>query len=409
MVPGLEITMPAGVGIPFAARISFDSYSNSRILSPCVDSNTVDTISQDSTCQEEKAIVSLPKIVLKYSLLIELGTILLKVSIMKKRLLKSSPLHVEITDVDLTPGPFCMSFNFNLEPLKASIGGFGILNPPYLLRNSDDNFTVVAGYRRLLAARELGRSDIVCQILPDDFPPFEALLLNLRDNLVHRHLNSVERGMVLKRLTRFLKKEEILTNFMHILGIPSNKQTLDLFLGLEELEDTIRISVATERLSLRVAGLIRGMSRDDRLSIAGLFICLKWSFNQQWEAIQWITEIASREGCSIKEVLDEGEFTQVLKNHRMNNPQKVKAIVKTLKARRFPSLVEAEGLFKKGLSNLALPSRVRIIPPSFFEGVDYRLEIAFSKGQELRAKLAELSHLPGLESVTDFWKGIAQR
>jgi ParB-like chromosome segregation protein Spo0J len=351
----------------------------------------------------------LPKIVLKYSLLIELRTILLKVSRMEKKLLKSNLLRVEISDVDLTPGPFCMSFNFNLEPLQASINKFGVLNPPYLLKDSDSNFIVVAGYRRLWAVRELGWQDTVCQILPDDFPPFEALLLNLNDNLVHRQLNAIEKGMVLQRLTRFLKRQEIVANFMPMLHLPQSKETLELFLGLEELEETIRISVATERLSLRVAGLMSSMGKDDRLKIKDLFTSLKWSFNQQWEAIQWITETASREGCSIKELLDEGEVTQVLKNDRMNNPQKVKAIVKTLKARRFPSLLEAERLFKKGLSNLALPSRVRIIPPSFFEGIDYRLEIAFSKGQELRAKLAELSHLAGLESVTDFWKGIAQR
>ena len=52
---------------------------------------------------------------------------------MKKKVLKSSLLNVAISDIDLTPGPLCMSFNFNLEPLKASIEKFGIINTPYLL------------------------------------------------------------------------------------------------------------------------------------------------------------------------------------------------------------------------------------------------------------------------------------
>jgi len=299
-----------------------------------------------------------------------------------------------------------MSFNFDLEPLKGSIHRFGVLNPPYLLRNSDSTFTVVAGYQRLLAVREMGWSNIVCQILPDNFPPFEALLLNLYDNLVHRHLNSVEKGMVLKRLTRFLDSEEIVTSFMPILGISSNRQTLELLLGLEELEETIRISVAMERLSLRVAGLMVSLGKDDRLRISDLFTSLKWSFNRQWEVTQWITEIASREGRSIKEIIDEGEILRVLNNERMNNPQKVKSIVKILKARRFPSLLEAEKSFKKGLSDISLPSSVEVIPPPFFEGIDYKLEIVFRKGRELKEKLAVLSHLSALEGVTEFWKGI---
>ena len=302
-----------------------------------------------------------------------------------------------------------MSFNFELEPLKGSIHRFGVLNPPYLLTNPDSTFTVVAGYQRLLAVREMGWSNIVCQVLPDDFPPFEALLLNLHDNLVHRHLNSVEKGMVLKRLTRFLDREEIITSFMPILGITSNKQTLELLLGLEELEATIRISVAMERLSLRVAGLMAGLGRDDRLRINDLFTSLKWSFNRQWEVTQWIKEIASREGRSIKEIIDEGEILRVLNDERRNNPQKVKSIVKILKARRFPYLLEAEKSFKKGLSNMSLPSRVEVIPPPFFEGIDYRLEIVFTKGRELKEKLAVLSHLSALEGVTEFWKATGHR
>jgi len=328
---------------------------------------------------------------------------------MMKKLLKSTPLQVEISDIDLKPGPFCMSFHFSLEPLKASIGKFGVLNPPYLLRNSDSNFIVVAGYRRLLAIRELGWKDIVCHILPDNFPPFRALLLNLNDNIIHRQLNNIEKGMVLKRLTRFFKTEEIVANFMPILGIPSNKQTLELFLSLEELEEAIRISVAMERLSPRVAGLMNSLGKEDRLRINDLFTSLKWSFNRQWETSQWIIEIASREGRSIKEVVDEVEIIEILNNDRMNDPQKVKAIVKILKTRRFPFLLEAEKSFKKGLSKLPLPSGVKIIPPPFFEGIDYKLEIVFRKGEELKGKLEELSHISKLERVTDFWKGMERR
>jgi len=52
---------------------------------------------------------------------------------MEEKLLKSTLLNVDISDIDLTPGPFCMNFNFNLEPLKVSIEKFGVINHPYLL------------------------------------------------------------------------------------------------------------------------------------------------------------------------------------------------------------------------------------------------------------------------------------
>jgi len=326
---------------------------------------------------------------------------------MKRKPLQGSPSQVDISDIDLSPGPFCMSFNFDLEPLKASIDRFGVLNPPYLLRNSDTDthFTVVAGYRRLLAVRELGWSDIVCQVLPDRFPPLEALLLNLHDNLIQRKMNEIEKAMVVQRLTRFVKHEQIITQFMPMLDIPANRQTLNLFLALEELEEPIKASIAVERLSLRIAGLMMSLGTEDRLKINELFTALKWSFNQQWEVIQWIMEIASREGRSIEEVINDREVTEILHSSRISNPQKLKNIVKVLKRRRFPSLMKAETEFRKGISALPLPERVKIIPPPSFEGIDYRVEIVFTKGKDLRDRLEKLSHLPSLDKITDFWKG----
>ena len=325
---------------------------------------------------------------------------------MKKNLLKSSLVNIAISDIDLTPGPFCMSFHFNLEPLKASIEKYGVINPPYLLRIPDNNFLVVAGYGRLIAVKELGWHDIVCHVLPDSFSLFNALLFNLNDNLIHRQFNTIEKGMILQRLTRFVSTEEIVTNFMPILGIPSNKQQLELFLGLDELEERIKISVAIEQLSIRVAGLLRHIDKNDRLKINNLFTSLKWSFNQQWETIQLIKEIASREGCSIKEIINSKDIKEVLHNTTMNKPQKVKAIVKILKFKRFPSLLKAEKLFKKGISNLFLPLGVKIIPPPFFEGTDYKLEVTFRKGEDLKEKLAKLCNVPELKYIPDFWKGI---
>jgi len=323
---------------------------------------------------------------------------------MEKKLLESTPVKVALSEIDLDPGPFCMSFSFSLEQLKASIEQFGVLNPPYLMKDSESHYTVVAGYRRLLAARELGWSDIVCQVLPDRFPPLEALLLNLYDNLIQRKMNEIEKGMVLQRLTRFVEHGQIIKQFMPMLDIPANRQTLRLFLGLEELEEPIRLSIAVQRLSLRVAGLMMSLGTEDRLKINELFTALKWSFNQQWEAIQWIIEIASREGRSIEEVINDREVTEILHSSRMSKPQKLKATVKVLKRRRFPSLMKAENEFRKGISALPLPERVKIIPPPSFEGIDYRLEIVFTKGKELRDRLEKLSHLTGLEKITDFWR-----
>ena len=88
--------------------------------------------------------------------------------------------------------------------------------------------------------------------------------------------------------------------------------------------------------------------------------------------MQWMKEITSREGCSIKEILDSKEIKEVLKSTTLNKPQQVKAIVNILKSRRFPSFLRAKKSYHNGISRLSLPLGVRIIPPPFFEGVEYR-------------------------------------
>jgi ParB-like chromosome segregation protein Spo0J len=316
--------------------------------------------------------------------------------------LQSRPLKVALSDIDLSPGPFCMSFHFSLERLKSSIDRFGVLNPPYLVK--DSAFTVVAGYRRLLAAWELGWRDIGCRIVPDGLPPLDILLFNLHDNLCVRQFNPIEKSMVLTRLARYLTKEEIIRDYMPMLELPSTAHALELYMGLDDLDDAIRVSVAAGRLSMRVAGLMGASSMEDQRGITNLFSSLKWSFNRQWEATLWIMEIASREGRSIGEVVEDARITEVVKNDKMNGPQKVRAIVRVLREMRFPTLMEFERSFVRAVSDLALPSRVRVIPPPFFEGADYKLEIVFSEGKELMETLSRLRNTAGLEEITDFCK-----
>jgi ParB family chromosome partitioning protein len=318
---------------------------------------------------------------------------------------QSTPLEVEISDIDLSPGLFCMSFNFSLKQLKESIERFGLLNAPYVIKDSSDRYTVVAGYRRLLAVRELGWPEVACSVLCSDFPPLEALLLNLYDNIAQRNMNDIEKAMVLERLNKYVTKEALMKDFMPMLGIPANRQYLDILLQMPKLEEQVRISIATHRISLKVADLMMTLNSPDRLKINELFTELKLSFNQQWEVIQWIVESAGREGRTPQEILDDEALAEILHDSIMSNPIKSKTIVKLLRERRFPYLVKAEKEFKKGVSSLSLPKGVRVIPPPFFEEENYRLEIAFSQGKDLKEKVEGLSRLAGLEEITDFWKG----
>ena len=59
--------------------------------------------------------------------------------------------QVNIKDIDDRPGPYCMSFGFDLEPLTESIRRVGLINSPLLVRNGNGELDIVIGYRRIRA------------------------------------------------------------------------------------------------------------------------------------------------------------------------------------------------------------------------------------------------------------------
>ena len=109
-----------------------------------------------------------------------------------------------------------------------------------------------------------------------------------------------------------------------MMGIPANKQTLDIFFRVPKLEEQVRMSIATERISLRVAGFMMTLDSGDRLKVNELFTVLRLSFNQQWEVIQWIVEIASREGRPPKEILEDDAVMDIVDNSEMKESKRKK-------------------------------------------------------------------------------------
>ena len=121
-----------------------------------------------------------------------------------------SPIQIDLGDINEMPGPYTMSFGFDLEPLIRSIENFGLINTPFVTRNPDQGVDVVMGYRRIKALKSLQWTRVPCiDLSQSGLSPLELLLLNLYDNLPTRRFNDVEIGMILTRLTTYLSKKEV--------------------------------------------------------------------------------------------------------------------------------------------------------------------------------------------------------
>lgn len=122
-----------------------------------------------------------------------------------------------------------------LEELMASIKEKGVLQP-ILVRRNGDGYEVVAGERRLRAARALKLSQI--PVIIKDVTDRESLVLALVENMQREGLNPVEEAKGFKRLIDDFgftqdgvaqavgKDRSTITNLMRLLRLPKTVQAL---------------------------------------------------------------------------------------------------------------------------------------------------------------------------------------
>jgi ParB-like chromosome segregation protein Spo0J len=313
--------------------------------------------------------------------------------------------QVDLAEISDQPGPYCMSFRFDLDPLMRSIRKFGLIQRPFIIESENGKKDVVIGFRRILALKSLKWDRAPMKVLAgDELSPSDLLLLSLYDNLSSRSFNDVERGMILKRLKPYFSGEEIRRDYMPLLGLPSNESTRILYEKLEELDMALRTSCANGDLSLKTIKALLEMDPEARHALFQWIKDLKLNFNQQTLLVENTLDISLKEETTVLQVLQEKSLLSIKEDQKLNNPQKAKRTLSYLRSRRFPLLTRSEEAFEKRISGLGLPERVKISHAPFFENPDYRLEILFRDGKVLGETVKNLARINELEGICDPWE-----
>ncbi|MEO0250457.1 MAG: ParB N-terminal domain-containing protein [candidate division WOR-3 bacterium] len=301
------------------------------------------------------------------------------------------------------PGPYCMSFGFDLGSLIHSIERVGLIHPP-LLRAEQGKMEIVTGYRRLMAVKAMNRTTVICRIVTNDvISAIDCLLLNLYDNLATRRLNDVEKGMVLSRLSVWLPEDAIIAQYLPLLGLRPDPRTLRFLLEIDrEAGEEVKRFVAEEGVAWRVLKTLSELETPSRVSLLEAISKLRFNINQQLQFIDYIIDISRIENIPIPSVLSQIGLGSALSD-KANRPQLAKAVLSRLRGRRYPTIVDAEKRFQGAITELNLPEGVRILPPPYFEGEHYRLEVFFREGKDLTSMLQQLSRITGLQRFRNPW------
>ena len=140
-----------------------------------------------------------------------------------------------------------------LQELAQSVGEYGLLNPLTVRRRGAD-YELIAGERRLRAARLAGLTEVPCIVMDVDLQ--QASLIALVENLQRRDLDFVEQARGIAQLIRQFglrqeecarklgKSQSAIANKLRLLRLPE-----DVLLGLRNAALTERHGRALLRLS----------------------------------------------------------------------------------------------------------------------------------------------------------------
>lgn len=151
-----------------------------------------------------------------------------------------------------------------------------------------------------------------------------------------------------------------------------------------------------------------GWQAPDRDALWRLVYSVKPSENHLRDLMDWLEEIALRDGCQIRDILTEKSLVDIETDPRVGRADKFKRIKEKLRRQRFPRLAGIEDDIQKRLKELKVQPEIQLSVPPGLEGG--RLHVQFSAAsydemKKLSDKLAQSVEQNALRKVFELLSG----
>lgn len=312
--------------------------------------------------------------------------------------------NAEIDSIDCKDNTFIYTFPVKIEEITESIKRIGLLNP-VLLFEYDNKYKIISGFKRVLACKLLCFDTISAFVFESDsISELNAFMIAVYDNISIRKLNIIEKSIILNKLKNYhsLKHNEIIKDFMPIIGLEQSEKLLKCYLSLSKIDDDLKEHIVNREVSIKTSSLIASVSKDKMPLISEIIIKLNLGTNKIKELVNLIDEITERDNIDIKKLRSDLNLDRVIKNERMTLSQKWEKIISLLREKRFPMWSKIEKKLLRNISSLSLPKNVNLSYPPYLEGDKLKIEIEFSSSDELKIigqKLIDISKKEELSEI----------
>jgi len=169
----------------------------------------------------------------------------------------------------------------SMSELVASIASLGIIEPIVVRQVDADVFVVVAGERRLAAARLLDLPQVPCVVM--QCSDSEALVISLTENLQRSDLDPIQKACALRRLL----DEFALTQEQIGKRVGMSQSTIAHYLRLLSLPQGVQRLISEGALSVGHGKVLAGMDDEDEAIDAALDCISKNKSVREFEA--WLS------------------------------------------------------------------------------------------------------------------------
>jgi ParB family chromosome partitioning protein len=308
--------------------------------------------------------------------------------------------NIPLQQIDLSDDTFSVNYLPDLQRLRSSIKEIGLIQP-VLLRKKSGRYQIVCGFRRISIMKELGKCEIGSQVFEEkEMDEFQLFSLSLYENLATRGFNLVEKAMALDKLIHRFQTDTdaVIKTFLPSFSLEPNEKILKTYLALAQMEDEIKTYVLKEEVSRSNIRRLSALTPDDRMAVLSLISRLKLGENRLREVLTFLEEIARRNRCKEKDIVQRSEIQDILFQKELTPTQKTERVKKVLLNLRYPNMHQMEKEFEKKRKGLDLPSNISLHHSPFFEGRELRVEFQFETMEEYQSILSALSGLPGKEA-----------
>ena len=309
--------------------------------------------------------------------------------------------EIPLRKINLKDERFRTSYFFDLEPLIHSIRRVGLTSPP-LLRREGKGLTVISGWKRVLACRDLGLKEIAA-LITEEKNDLRLFLRALEENLAARRLGPAEKAEAILKLRQMgLSDRKILRTYLPLLGLPATADHLASILALAGAEDEVKRLVEEKDLPLHVVESVLRFRPAERRRLLPLLRPL--GQNKQKELLDDLWEIGRRDIIQARRILQRAEIRRALAPAGLSPLQKAERLRAILRKMRYPRLSAREEAFAAALRRVGWPKGISIQPSPFFEDRDITVSFRFRNKEELAACLDRIAAAAGHEGIDDLFR-----